>query len=390
MKYEFPEIKTIDDVLPHIEGRKDFIVAERDFGFVINYNVTLPDSFPPIKSAGGSAKDRAARQLTAKMRRECRGIKFYPDGKIAARTMQKFFNVNEKDETQFKNIDLSENHVILDKLDGSMIHPILHKGKVRLCTKMGFTEIAEDAEKWLRDKTRITTEWLYDRLSAGITDTFEWTSPNNRIVVSYDEPMLTLLASRENISGKYVVPEWCPFEVVKSYGSAKEIRDFVDSVKDQKGIEGFIGRFSDGHMFKIKTDEYVFIHKTLDNIRFDRHIVDAILKGEIDDTVSKLPEQDQNHVREFEKHFWKAFEQKENRLYGLRIRAQQSYNDDRKRIAIDMIPNLENKADASFVFRMIDGHDLRNMMLEHIKQNTNTNVKWDACAIWMGMEKKTT
>lgn len=34
MNYKFPQIRTIDDVLPHIEGRSEFIVAEREFADV--------------------------------------------------------------------------------------------------------------------------------------------------------------------------------------------------------------------------------------------------------------------------------------------------------------------------------------------------------------------
>lgn len=56
MNYEFPVIRTIQDVLPHIEGRDEFVVAERDGYTVINYAVAMEDTFPPVKVAGGSAK----------------------------------------------------------------------------------------------------------------------------------------------------------------------------------------------------------------------------------------------------------------------------------------------------------------------------------------------
>ena len=49
MHYKFPEIHTINDVLPHIEGRKEFVVAEReDFGTVICYTYTHSDMFQMI------------------------------------------------------------------------------------------------------------------------------------------------------------------------------------------------------------------------------------------------------------------------------------------------------------------------------------------------------
>lgn len=64
---------------------------------------------------------------------------------------------------------------------------------------------------------------------------------------------------------------------------------------------------------------------------------------------------------------------------------RQLYEDDRKRIALEYVPKLENKADASFIFRMLDGGNVRDLLLQHIEKNITTNVKWDACAEWLGM-----
>ena len=82
MNYEFSTIRTIDDVLPHIEGREEFIVAEREGYKVINYVVAMADTFD---MTGPS-------DLGGAIRRECRGLKFAPNGEIAARPFFKFFN----------------------------------------------------------------------------------------------------------------------------------------------------------------------------------------------------------------------------------------------------------------------------------------------------------
>ena len=138
MHCKFPIINTIDDVLPHIEGREEFIVAEREFGTVINYMVSMPDTFVMTgpDDFGGT------------IRRECRGLKFYPDGKIAARPFHKFFNVGEREETQPHNIDMSNPHSIEVKLDGSMLHPMLVGERIRWMTKMGITEVSAQAEEY--------------------------------------------------------------------------------------------------------------------------------------------------------------------------------------------------------------------------------------------------
>jgi RNA ligase len=203
MNYQFPEIRTINDVLPHIEGCKEFVVAERDGFTVINYNVTMPDTFPPIKVAGGSAKQREARSLTNRMRRECRGLKFHTDGKIAARPFFKFFNVGERDETQIKNIDFSQPHNIEEKRDGSMLHPFLLDGGIRWMTKMGLSDVALQAEEFINTTSNYVPFARYC-IDNGLTCIFEYTSPDNKIVVDYDQPALILLSVRNNITGNFL------------------------------------------------------------------------------------------------------------------------------------------------------------------------------------------
>jgi hypothetical protein len=43
--YDFPEINHINDVLPHIEGRPEFRVMEKDWYSVINYAVAFEETF---------------------------------------------------------------------------------------------------------------------------------------------------------------------------------------------------------------------------------------------------------------------------------------------------------------------------------------------------------
>lgn len=164
-----------------------------------------------------------------------------------------------------------------------------------------------------------------------------------------------------------------------------KIESLIEFTRGLENAEGFVVAFEDGHRVKIKADQYVRIHKTVERIVFDRNIVNLIINEEVDDVVPMLPQVQADRVREFESRFWEAFQRKENRLYGLRVAAQQSYEDDRKRIALGFVPTLEHKADASFIFRMLDGHDLRELLLQHIEKNISTNTKWDACAKWMGM-----
>lgn len=374
MNYSFPTINSIDDVLPHIEGREEFIIAERSFGTVINYMVAYPDTFDmsdPNDIAGA-------------MRRECRGLIFDTEGCIISRPFHKFFNVNERAETQTHEIDLSKNHVIMEKMDGSMIRPIIQNGYLRLATKMGVTEVSLQAEQWLQQQHGSKIGWLRNCVEDGVTPLFEWVSPDNQIVISYAQADLVYLGTRDNVTGAYVMDKSCPFNCVLQYGSVKgNIVDYVSRQREAEGREGDIIRFNDGHMLKIKNDWYVRIHKALDRVRFDRNIVNLIINEEIDDVVPLMPAAEVSRIRDFETRFWEAFKRKEFVLTCLCDEAL-TYNT-RKEVAVNFVPTLADKADASFIFRMLDGHDIRQLLLEYIEKNINTNVRWDACAKLLGM-----
>ena len=378
MHYTFPTIRHIDDVLPHIEGREEFIVAERDFGTVINYVVAMADTFDMT----------GPDDLGGAIRRECRGLIFDRDGNLMSRPFHKFFNINEREETQAHLLDLNTlfDHVIMEKMDGSMIRPILVDGYLRLATKMGVTEVSMQAEAWLAAQDPALKKWLRQCVEDSVTPLFEWVSPFNQIVLAYETADLVYLGTRDNATGAYVMDKSCPFTVVPQYGRVTgNLSNYITRQREAESREGDIIRFADGHMLKVKNDWYVRIHKTLERIVFDRNIVNLIINEEVDDVVPMLPTAQADRVREFENRFWRAFKQKENRLLGQRMNASQTYGDDRKRIALEMVPHLENKADASFIFRMLDGHDLRDLLLQHIEKNISSNTKWDACAAWMGM-----
>lgn len=383
MKYKFPSIETIDDVLPYVKDREEFVVAERDFGTVINYVVAMSDTFDmeDENDFGGA------------IRRECRGIIFDKEGKIMSRPFHKFFNVGEREETQTHAIDITQPHAIMEKMDGSMIRPILFDGYLRLATKMGVTEVSMQAEEWLVKQGRVYTEWLYSCIGEGYTPLFEWVSPDNQIVLSYDKADLVLLAIRNNVTGEYLdlreeLEEIdCPFTVVPQYGSVEgNLADYIARQRHAENREGDIIAFADGHRLKVKNDWYVRIHKALDRVRFDRNIVDLILNEEIDDVVPMMPQTEIDRVRDFESRFWDAFKSTEDALSMLYLEALNEYGGDRKRVALEMVPKLENKVDSSFIFRMLDGKNVRDLLLAHIEKHISSNTKWDVCAQWLGLQ----
>ena len=195
MNYEFPEINHISDVISHIENRPEFKVMEKGWYTVINYMVAFEDTFSLLRERS---------HYNMKIRRECRGLIFNTEtGQLLSRPYHKFFNAGERAETQINKINLYEPHVVLEKLDGSMIRPIPTQEGFRLATKAGITEVAMNAEVFIADKLQYAKfiQYCIDKESTPI---FEWVSRKNRIVVDYPEDNLIITAVRSNKTGFYV------------------------------------------------------------------------------------------------------------------------------------------------------------------------------------------
>jgi len=201
MKYAFPKIDNIEQVRAAITGRNEFIEADRGEFIVFNYLVCMPTTFEDPTEMGISEEEAFHRAI----RRECRGLIFdAATGEVISRPFHKFFNVGEKIETEAHKLDLSKEHIILDKVDGSFIRPFrTADGVLRWGTKMGETEVAGNALNFVKNNPKFVEfgSWLCDNKMTGI---FEWVSRLNRIVLDYPEDNLILLAVRHNMSGEYV------------------------------------------------------------------------------------------------------------------------------------------------------------------------------------------
>lgn len=389
--YEFPTISHMDDVLPSIEGCDDFIVAERDWGYVINYLISTPDTFPSLIQKSPTELKQTA------IRRECRGLLFYKDGSIMARRLHKFFNVNEREETQFASIDFSKPHRILEKLDGSMITPVRVAamksnnknigGYIRWGTKMGITDVSMGAEEFVARNPHYE-KMASECLENGLTPIFEWCSRKQRIVIDYPEDRLVLIAIRNTVSGAYMnyrsmvdLAVLNDIDVVKAYdGNAESMAHLMDELKDQEGIEGYIIRFDDGHMLKIKGEWYLNLHRAKDELGREKNVIQMLVTGRIDDVKSFLLEDDKHKIEDFERLFWQGIN---HTVKGF----EDYYNDvlvknsiDRKTWAIEHMDKQKqiNQFYPTIIFAMYDGKQARNLVLDIIHKHTGTQTKVDS------------
>jgi len=385
MHYQFPKISHINDVLPAIEGSSEFIVAERDGYKVVNYMVNQPDTFPEVTDYNSA------------VRRECRGLVFDSNGNLISRRFHKFFNCGERDETQIDKIDLSKPHVILEKLDGSFVTPIplgeYPNQHIRWGTKMGITPVAMQAEEFVSTRPNYTDfAWLH--IERNQTPIFEWCSRQQRIVLDYPEDQLVLLAIRDNITGEYksyeqvkTYGESYNIPVVKQYpGTASNMQHLVDEIKESENSEGWIIRFDDGHMAKIKSSWYLRIHKTKDNLNFEKNVIDLIVNDTMDDAKAFMLPEDRHRVEQFEKAFWEGVSNTVE-IYDQYFANVLAAGLDRKEFALKWMPTIkDNDPHAStIVFGKFNNRDTREMVLDIIKKNISTQAKVDNIrSMWRG------
>jgi RNA ligase len=380
MDYAFPAISHIDDVLPAIAGRDEFILVQKDGYQVVNYAVMMEDSFPVVDS------------VHAALRRECRGLVFDLDGSVINRRYHKFFNVNERDETRLENVDLSKPHRILEKLDGSMVSPCYVKGSIRWMTKMGITDTSMEAEVHVAKNPQYV-EFAANCLKDGWTPVFEWCSNKNRIVLSYPEDQLVLTAVRHNETGFYARLELLEaygrlhnIPVVKSY--SYDSANIIDIVRGMEDAEGVVIRFFDGHMLKVKADWYVLRHKSKDAITREKNVLDYVVNEKVDDVLPFLQVEDQTRLLKFQDKFWEGFNES-LAAYEDHYQNVEQAGADRKQYALEWKPVIEKTFPFApqYVFGRFAGRDGKDMLVDHVRKNIGTQTRVNETRkIWGGHE----
>jgi len=378
--YTFPHIRHIDDVLPYLADRPEFRVTERDWYTVVGYKVMGPDTFTHETDYG------------TRVLRECRGLVFETaTGRILSRPLHKIFNIGQIAETELGEIDVSAGHVVLNKLDGSMIRPIPipndpDKG-FRLGTKAGITDTSLRAEDYVSSHPDYV-KFIRMCTKAGYTPMFEWCSRGDRIVVDYGpEDTLTLLALRDTVSGEYI-----SYHSYASYGRYWGIRvvdavqvdrivdidGFVAGVRESVGCEGVVLRYEDGHMVKIKSDDYVMRHRAVDGLRTERDALRVVLDDAVDDLVPVLPEADSERLVNYQRDVSLALDTTERIVSELFADGVSRYPDKRN-FATRFVQDRHsvNPAYAPILYAMYAGAEPRTVLTELLSKSLGSQSNFD-------------
>lgn len=212
--------------------------------------------------------------------------------------MPKFFNLGEND-FAVKPADLTPENInqVDVKHDGSLITvfrlppdiaPLENDITVpdtdfAVKSKGSFYSTqAEAAKQYLANNLQ-----LVEDLQQGYSRNFEWTAPDNRIVVWYNEAELKVLNDVDP-TGK-IIPKIAKDQaLIDIVSSPESLHNYVET---STGDEGFVVHLNDGRACKIKNNWYLTLHHALDNFSSVSKLAQCVFAESIDDLKSAFPEQ---------------------------------------------------------------------------------------------------
>lgn len=228
--------------------------------------------------------------------------------------LNKFWNLNENIETQYKNI-VTEYYIkaIHNKEDGSMVRFIrLPNGKVISKTKGSIdNDICIESNK-IYNSNKAIRQFIDWSLDNNIALIFEFVSPFNKIVLDYNKTKLILLKARNNETGEYLncgklINDCSQYlwdnktiEITNIITDINlyNIDNLVSLAKTITNVEGWVinlvnKKTNEDYFIKLKTKWYFERHKLLteDVVRED-FIISKILDETIDDILCQLTDQD--------------------------------------------------------------------------------------------------
>jgi T4 RnlA family RNA ligase len=233
----------------------------------------------------------------------CRGIMFdvtnENDIKLVSLPPEKFFNYEEGGVDHTK-CSLGDKMV---KMDGSLISTYLHNGELYLKSKGSlFSEQANDAMKMLAGLPEFKEE-LKQLALMGYTVNLEYTSPKNRIVVSYADEQLTILSARSHLDGKNLFATSlknmlerlgdfdCMVDRMVDFEDLRQERieqlKFMDEIRQETFGEGYVIEFiredQSSYLAKAKNLRYVALHHTKDSVNSAKRLFEVVIGEGTDD-----------------------------------------------------------------------------------------------------------
>jgi len=188
-------------------------------------------------------------------------------------------------------------------------------------------------------------------------------------------------------------------ELVRQYpGTVSSMEKFIEGARNEQDIEGYVIRFDDGHMLKIKADLYVILHKTVSKIQQEKDVWNLILDDKADDLKPLLPEDKRekldefqveliNAVRSLSETFQVEFDKAMFELNSRDFSVFENAESERKRMfAIEFVNSNEALPEGmrNLMFTLYNGEDAFDTVRGFFLSNTSTGTKVDRVRKYVG------
>lgn len=232
--------------------------------------------------------------------RECRGLILSKNLEILCRPFDRFYNLTE-DST--KDFDITK-AICWKKLDGSMLNGYHDTTSWQLSTRStafgeALTHMENSFKSCFEKCVGKTVAEFFEPLCRDYTYTFEYTSPENRVVTRYSEPAVYLLNARHKVSGLDVSVEELKALAKKlgvklpdsyTFNSFDEIKEVLKSLPALD--EGYVCYIPDIQWrLKVKNPSYLAVaHLRYDGVLSTKRVVYLVIMQEHEEYLSYFEE----------------------------------------------------------------------------------------------------
>ena len=218
----------------------------------------------------------------------CRGLIVNANNYIVSRPFDKFFNLNEREETKEQNLP-KESPKFYEKEDGSLGISYFVEDRLYIATRGTFTSPqAKKANRMI---------WKYNTKDFDKTKTylFEIICTENEFnVVQYKKEELILLAVRDTKTGRYedYVSEAhrLGLNYAKEYyfRSIQQVISFINS-QPASQLEGIVAFYPKANLrVKMKSIDYVMVAKLFNKTPIDKFVFNCISNHKLDDLITVI------------------------------------------------------------------------------------------------------
>lgn len=250
--------------------------------------------------------------------RECRGLVLDSnnDWELVARAFPRFFNLGENRQEQDEF--LWHGSIATDKEDGSLIIIYYWNGKWHANTRGSYGDgnVGDSIFTWHDLLDMSCPQWRH--LDPTYIYVGELCSLYNKVVRMYVEPSFYLLTAFEGVNELSHMQTLdlaidYDFEVPEIYyfGSEAEVEKYIKKAGEKDSTyEGIVLRDFNNLRIKVKTPEYVALHRMSNNgnIASPKNLIPFILKGEEDEVLTYFPEL-KDYVQEVKDKIEKAWDE---------------------------------------------------------------------------------